>query len=901
MALFPRWGSRSRAVRAAVDDEIAFHLRERIDTLVSEGRSRAEAERAARDEFGDPDAVRRALAAIDLRIVARRHSLAWLDAVHHDLRHVVRSLASTPGFTLLVIGMLALGIGANGAVFAFVDRLFLRAPAGIGDPATLVRLYRLVPSGAVAPPVGGDKDITAYMPYGGLASIAAGLDPGTVSGYLDRRIAIGRGESPPLVRTNWIGAAYFRVLGVAAAALGRYPTDDECRIDAAAPVAVISYDEWQRSFGGDPQIIGTRVELDRVFFTIVGVAARGFGGIDLDPVRYWVPMGTMPWRFKPPWYEARNSSSVRVFARTGGRSRPQMQGEATAAYRAGAPPREQSFEILAGPVLETGGPQRQGQSVDIAVRLAGVAALVLLIACANASSLLLARATHRRREFAVRMALGISRTRLIGLLLGEAVALSVAAAAVSLFVAYAGTLAMHQVLMADAAWVERAFDLRIAVLSFGAAALAALLTGVPVAWRLSRAAVQPALQDNPRTGSVRRFRLQSALLVVQVTLSIVLLTGAAAFIQSLRAIAAIDTGYDVDRLLLIKLRYDDGTFRSRETADTLERLLPQLRSRVGIDSAALAGTTPLSGYATNELYRNDGTRVVFKGGGELQPAFTHVSPDFFKTSGIAVERGRDFDADAATADVMIVNRAMAATLWPNQDALGQCIRVGAATRPCLTVVGVVENTNRQSLIDKFGGIAPLYFMPLAPGRSEFSTPVTAVVRSAAATDLDALAAALLADLRGILPAGTYASVTPMRETFVAQLRTFNIGAALFSTFGLLALAVAAIGTYSTLAWSISHRTREMGIRMALGAARGGLMRLVVSQGLSVVLIGVVAGVALAVALGRLIESLLYETSVHDPIVLLTACGAMVMAAVAGCLMPAWRAARVDPIVVLRAE
>jgi predicted permease len=507
---------------------------------------------------------------------------------------------------------------------------------------------------------------------------------------------------------------------------------------------------------------------------------------------------------------------------------------------------------------------------------------------------------RRRREIGIRLALGISRARLAGLFLLESLILSGAAAAASLVVASGGGAALRRTLMPDVAFVDSIVDARLAVFAFAIAGIAALCTGLPVALRAGRDGVGLALASGAREGGPARSPLRASLVAAQVALSIMLLVGAAAFVRSFLTASRSQTGYDLDRLLLVQLRYDDGQFRATETATRLEELAARLGAHPGVERVALSGVRPLSGYVMSSVFRPDGSAIA--GAGDLQPSYMTVSPGYFRTAGIGLLRGRDIDvADGPTAPaVMVVNRSMARTLWPEQDAIGQCLRFRAATNDCRTVIGIVEDTNRDGLVETVGGHSPQYFVPLAQATGEFAAPIVLIVRSAGARAPD-LQSSLASGLRGALPAGVYASVTPIRETFARQLRPWTLGATLFTAFGLLALLVATIGTYSTAAYAAAQRTREIGIRVALGAPRPNLVRLVTGQGLKPVLVGAVVGVGLAVLSSRLIESLLYQTSPSDPSVIMAASTAMIASATAGCVIPAVRAARVDPIVVLKDE
>jgi predicted permease len=841
--------------------------------------------------------VKTGLTTIDMRIAKRQRRTRWVDAWIQDLRYVVRSLSAARGFTLLTVATLALGIGANGALFTVVDRLFLRDPTGVHGARDIVRLYRYMPGSNLD---GRSQPYSGFIHYPGFDSIADAMPAGSITGYVKSRHRLGRGEDPPQTETAWVAPYYFSLLRVGSPTLGRYLTDDECQVPSNARVAVISFKEWKRRYGGDPGVLGTAVEFQGTVFSIVGVAARGFDGVDVDSVSYWMPMGTFPFPFQPPWYQDRSFISVRMLVR-GAQPGAQLETVATAGFRAGTPAREQRQSIVAASLIESRGPLNATNEEALSIRLGGVALLVLFIACANAAGLMLARSMSRRTELAVRLALGMSQGRTASLLLAESLVLSVAAGAASLVVAYLGGGALQRTMLPDVEWVGALLDGRLVIFALAVSFVVAVVTGLPAALSATRAGLAPVLKSDGRGGGERPSMVRPVLLVAQVSLSIVLLVGAAAFTLSLYRATSIDTGYNVDQLLTLRLRAEVGLLPRAQTTEVLEQLRPLLKGHPSVQSVALAGTAPLSGYVISQLFRRDGSKIP--SAGELSPSYMTVSPGFFQTAGVTIDRGRDFTADDTTGapPVVAVNRAMATALWPDTDAIGQCFRMGTADRPCLEVVAVVENTNRDGLIDKGRGQSPMYFVPQPQARGEFASPFYAIVRLTDGHTAEAAAAGVRSAVRGSLPEGVHATVAPLAQSFDRQLRPWRVGTWLFTSFGLLALVVASVGIYSTMAFSAGRRTREMGIRVALGAARSSVVSLILREGLVLVLIGLVAGGTIAIFLGRFIESLLYQSSPSDPVVLISASLVMLVFAIAGCLVPALRAARVDPTITLRAE
>jgi putative ABC transport system permease protein len=898
----------SHDVDGDVDAELRFHFHERIEELVAQGRSRGDAERIANEEFGDRARVSTELRSIGDRMAARRRGTEWRNVVGQDLRYAARSLRRTPGFSALVVFTLALGIGANAALFSFIDRLFFRPPSGVAEPHEITRLYRQLD--AIGRDNVREKWVTHSFAYPSFRDIAESLPRGAaITVFAPRSAQVGRGESPERVWVNFVEGRYFSILGVRAPALGRYLTDEESRVDAPAGVAVISHAQWLSRFGGDAGVIGASIELGRKHYTIVGVAAKGFTGTDLNATAFWLPLGAAGTSGKTPWYQSRSVQGFRIIVRES----PALSAEQTASlgtlgYRRGGASRGASdgaANILTGPVSEVRGPGKQSGEVKVTMRLVGVAVIVLLIACANVGNLLLARAMRRRREIAIRLAVGISRARLALLLLSESVVLSVAAGMVSLLVALWAGDALRSALMPDVMWGGRALDLRVGVFTFAIAMLTALLAGLPTALRAGGEGLAAALKTGSREGTYQRSRLRASLVVIQAALSVVLLVGAGAFVISLRTVAGISTGYDADRILYASMRFDDGRSHRAEEDALLVALRDRLTRLPGIESVTLSSMQPMKGFSMDILYRRDGTRMVFgPGNGTVLssefdfPTFTYVTPGFFQTTGIQLLRGRDLSTldRKESPPVIVVNRHMASTLWQDRDPIGDCLRLGADTAPCRTVIGIVGDVHRDGLVEKKGSMQ--YYMPLAQAAEEWGASLALVRVDPRRTGIER---AVLTEFRAVLPAGVYPSVTAMGTTFESELRPWTVGATLFAVFGALALLVAAVGTFSTISYAVTQRTQELGVRIALGARAGNVLSLVIGEGVRLVALGTVVGIVLALLLGRLIASLLYETSPHEPIVLIAVSLLLTGVAALACLVPAWRATRVDPIQALRSE
>jgi predicted permease len=553
--------------------------------------------------------------------------------------------------------------------------------------------------------------------------------------------------------------------------------------------------------------------------------------------------------------------------------------------------------VLTGPLNEARGPDsRQAQEAAISVRLAGVAIVVLVIACANVANLLLARATQRRREVAVRLALGISRIRLVAQLLTEGVLLALLGGIAALAVGSWAGLLLRGTLLPGIRWAEGPFGFRLVLFVAMAALAAGVLAGLVPALQASRPDVASALKAGARDGMFHRSRARMALIITQGALSVLLLVGAGLFVRSLGNVMSLDIGYDAERLVFGEVAFDDDKAHDTE----LHTLLPQAARRIatlpGVEHVALSSITPMWGMSWLDIFLpgRDSLPALERD----YPTFMGVSPEFFATTGTWLRRGRSFTPEdrAGSAPVVIINEVMARTLWPGEDALTQCIHFVKRTNPCYTVIGIASNASRNSIIEN---AAMQYYFPLEQVPLKGWGPSTVIVR----TDPNRTAAMgelIRHELRQLFP-GAEPRIRPMTEILAPELRPWRLGAALFSALGGLALLVAAVGIYSVVAYTFSQRTHELGVRIALGARTSNVLRLVVAEGLRMVLIGIVAGIVLALAAGKLVASLLYGVSPRDPMVLTVVALTLVAVGTLACLLPAWRAGRVDPVVALRAE
>jgi predicted permease len=892
----PRWRRYLRFFRrdasADVDDELRFHFDERVAQFRASGMSHDEAVEAAHTQFGDVPAVRSDLIAIGKRVERSRGASEWLDALRADLRTALRGLARQPAFSAAVIVTLALGLGVNAAMFSFLDRVYLRMPSGVAEPGALRRMWSL------------NRTRTGEVRASGLRLGGADYEAVKAAFGAEARLALFAGQ--PTVRVGdepenntyvvRADADYLPLLGVRALK-GRFFTKEEVVLDSPAHVAVISHDFWRSRFGSDSSILGKPLVLTGVKYTIIGIAQPGFRGVDLQTTDIWVPLGNSPigrsgggmWAMGPPRYF---SVLVRV---SHGASDDVLAARATTTIRRSNSQFAADYDSLAtvqlGSIIEARGPGVESKEINIASRLGGVAVLVLIIACANVINLLLAHAVARRREIAVRVALGISRARLVWLLSIPAVMLSLVAGTAAAASAQVTGAILRARLTPDIHFAGSPIHWRVVAFTLLVALLAGAISALLPALQSSRPDVTTFLKAGAQTGAIQRSRLRTVLVVAQAALSIVLLVGAGLFVSSVRNVESIRLGFGVSRLTFASPQFD-GSYDSPDSA-TLWRAAERVRHVPSVEGVAISSVQPLSGstlgvsfYTATDSSKTDAALEM--------PNVNVVSENFFDVTGLRIVHGRGFEG--ATGASIVVSQAFADKYWPRGDAIGQCMRLRTPTEPCFTVIGVVEDTHVRSVIEER---RPQFYLSLTHMPFKGMNANLLVIRSDPA-NASSVVNATRAILMNEFP-GSRAGITRLEDALAPQYRPFRLGAALFGVFGLLALLVATVGVYSSVSYSVSQRTHEFGVRIALGAAIGDVLGPVVRRALAPVVVGIAIGLAIALASGRLIASLLYGIEPWDVGVMLVVAFVLVAAATLAALLPAGRAARVDPMIALRAE
>ena len=889
----------ARSLDRDVDDEIHFHIECHIADLIARGVPPDIAREKAMRQYGDIGASRRELARVDRARLSRMQWSMLFDALWQDVVVAFRIFRTRPGFAFGVGFVLALGIGANATMFGVIDRLLLRPPAHVADPANVMMIrYQRAFRGQF-----NSQNALSFPMYLDLLDTPGAFRD--VTAYTGASLTIGHGANARPISANRVTTNYFRTLGVRPR-LGRFFAPDEDGSPTAPNLAVLSYSYWVRELDASDRVIGQTLPIGDAKFTIIGVAPAGFTGVYDDPVDIWIPLtaGVSAAEYDN-WKNSRNGYWLLAIAHLApGVSRTAAADAATRLIRAGARASGESDEQLARErpaITFVSALPREASanraSTSVAALLGAVSILVVLIACANVANLQLARGLARRREIAIRIALGVSRGRLMMQLVIESMVLAVIGGAGALAAAYWGSGLVRQILLGTSdLGGANIIDARVLLYTAFVSIVVGLLSGLVPALTASRASVSAELKDGVRQDGMSRSRARSLLLLAQMMISVVLLVGMGLFVRSLRRVEALPLGIEPSRTLVASVQTGGTPYSGREARALFENLLMTAKATPGVQAAALSTTLPFyTSWAVRVRIPGRDSLPRVKDGG---PYMNEITPDYFAAVGTRILRGRSFTvADTRDAPrVVIINESLARLWWPGENAIGKCMRIGADSNPCSEIVGISENARRQSIIED---VSVQYFVPLEQSVRTGGVDYVLLVRPRG--DLTSAISALRRRLQTAAPNLPYVDVHSLEDLVSPQKRSWRLGASMFALFGGLALLLAAVGLYSVLAYDVTQRTREFGVRVAMGARQGDVLRLVLGSGLRVAIVGGVAGLMVAFASSRLIAPLLFQTSPRDPVVLASVIAIVTVIALVAALLPAMRAVRIDPIVALKSE
>jgi predicted permease len=811
-----------------------------------------------------------------------------------DLRYGLRMLWKTPGFTGVAVVSLALGIGLNTAIFSIVNVILIRPVPAVKEQSCVVWLRAPI-------------SYPDYVDYREQTQSFEGMAAATGTS----EFSLARGGEPELIKGEYVTENYFDVLKVGALK-GRTFSNEEGQ--TPVPVVVLSEQLWRTRFDSDAAIIGQKISLNGLGFTVVGVAPKNFIGTEVGLNReLWVPLAMQP-ILNPP-EASRSADPVRnrfierdnhwlaILARLKpGVSREQAGTELTTVARHVAetyrgkvnPETLRSVQLLS----MNGGmdPRDQEEALPLAGIVMVVVALVLLIACANIASLLLARAAGRRRETAIRQALGATRPRLVRQWLTESILLGVAGGALGLLLAlWANQLLISYLQTTPLASLDLGLDWRVLVFTLGVSVTTGIVFGLAPALQASRLDIVMALksEDAQRAGS-RRSRLRAAFVTAQVTLSVVLLVGAGLFIRSLQSANTIDPGFRVERALTVPINLGLLRYRETEGENFYRNLLARVEAQPGVERASLVRFAQLGfSFAQFQVFAEGRGRGPADEG--ISTGFNVVGPKYFRTMETPLLRGRDFtEADRKGAPgVAVINETLAGILWPGEDTLGKRVSVSGPEGPFLEIVGVARDGKYRSLGE---APHPYIYQPLL---QSYDPKMTLVVRTTG--EPQSVATAVREQIRALDANLPVADVKTLRDQLDLSLFPSRVAAWTLGGFGVLALLLAAIGIYGVVSYSVAQRTREIGVRMALGAKETDVLKLVLGEGLFVIAVGLALGLLLAGASTRVIVGFLYGVGATDPLTFAGVPLLLGLIALVASYIPARRATKVDPLVALRYE
>lgn len=824
-----------------------------------------------------------------------------MKSVVRDLKYALRLLVKTPGFAVIAILSLGLGIGANTTVFTLIHTVFFRS-IPVSNPDELLFVFtkdeknNAAQNGFGLVPVSRlnfDDFRERNRSFSGLASLLA------------VQMSLAHNHEPELLNGQLVSGNFFDVVGIQAAQ-GRTFIAEEDGAPGAHPVVVLSHDFWSRRFAADRSMIGKTIKLNGLEFTVIGIGPEGFRGIqNVGSTDFWVPRAMYRQVLNGlflEWYDSRRALTHAVLGRLKpGVTRLQADGEiqAIAKQLQEEYPKENEARSAASvPLLEAQLPPNLRPLFTTAgAVLMAIAAIVLLIACANLANLLLARATTRSREMAVRLSLGAARSQLVRQLLTESVVLSVLGGVVALLIARWGL---------DYLWSfrppffpENALDLSfqptVLFFSFLISLATGVLFGLVPAIQSTRPALADAMKSRGQAGTgASGLRLRNALVVAQIALSVVALIGTGLFLRSLAGIQSVDPGFDVDHTLVMSLNPGSLGYREENSREYFRQALERVRSVPTVEGAAFATNPPLAGVFLRTTYAEGQASTADSASGRLTMT-TSITPQYFATMKIPLIKGRDFvDSDQPNGQpVVIINETMARRFWPNEEALGKRIHFFNEENRLREIVGVVKDSKYANV-----GEDPTAFIYL-PLSQNFSSAATLHVRVTGSPEQ--VVGQIRKEVQALDSNIPIVNILTMRQTINVSLWAARMAVSLLGVFGVLALTLAAIGIYGLMSYNVAQRAQEIGVRIAVGAQKSDVLRMVLRQSFLLVAVGIALGVVGALGLGRAASNLLFGISPTDLTTYAGISALLLVVAMAASYLPARRGTRVDPLIALRSE
>lgn len=833
-----------------------------------------------------------------------------MDSLIKDLHYAARGLWKRPGFTAIAVLTLALGIGANTAIFSVVNATLMRLPP-VSDPDRLVFVFN-----------GPAGSIFSYPDYAALRDQNNVFDGLVAWGGITA--SINSNDLTDQVSGAIVSGNFFDVTGVRAQ-LGRVISTEDDKTPGAHPVVVISQGLWQTRFGGDQNVVGRQLLLNGNTFTVIGVLPAGFDGLQMGAIRdLYVPL-MMQATMRPPragYSGEMNPDLLQVrgnrWLYTVGKLKPGVtpeQAQASLAIIAkqledAYPTTNRGRSAFVSAFSKSDDPQNRQQLSSVAQLLMAVVGIVLLIACANVANLLLARSSARTKEIAVRLAIGATRGRVVRQLLTEGVLLASLGGAAGLLLAWWTTRSLSATPPPAGALpipVHFSIDLRVLLFTFAISLLAGIVFGLAPALRASRPALVPALKDDAAAffERARLLSLRNLLVVTQVALSVVLLIGAGLFLRSLQQAQTIDPGFDAGKVLTLPLNINLLRYTRTQGREFYRQVVERVEAIPGVESASLARIAAVSGASrvlslliegragSDNQFRSEGTGAA---PGDADSVSANViGPGYFQTLGIGLVQGRDFNAQDTENHplVVVVNEAFVKKHFPSEDVLGRRLSLGGPQGPWREIVGVVRTSKYLSLGE---APTPVAYLPL---QQNHETGMTLHVRTT--VDPSTVAGAIRNETQSLERNLPLAIPERMSDRVANSLYAARMGAILLALFGGLALLLASIGLYGVMAFAVSRRTRELGIRVALGARPRDVFSLVLRQGMTLVIAGLVLGLVVAAMVTRLLASFLYGVSTTDTFTFTAIPVLLTLVALLACYLPARRATKVDPLMALKYE